>query len=78
MLQKSKVAAPRIFRENRKRETITNSYTLNRVAVIAGEFDARGSVPSRLYTKTRQQPAEFSINCANDFCNSICQRRTSA
>jgi hypothetical protein len=50
-LQKSKVAAPRIFRENKKRGTITDSYTLNRVAEAAGEFDARGSVPSRLYTK---------------------------
>ena len=48
---KSKVAAPRIFRENKKRETITNSHTLNRVVVVASEFDARGSGPSRLYTK---------------------------
>jgi hypothetical protein len=51
VLQKSKVAAPRIFRENNKRETIADSYTLNRAAKVAGEFDARGSVPSRLYTK---------------------------
>jgi hypothetical protein len=51
MLQKSKVAAPRIFRENKKPETIADSYTLNRVAEVAGEIDARGSVPSRLYTK---------------------------
>jgi hypothetical protein len=51
MLQKSKVAAPRIFGENKKREPITDSYTLNHVAVVAGEFDSRGPVPSRLYTK---------------------------
>jgi len=51
VLQKSKVAAPRIFRENKKRETITDSYILNRVAEVAGEFNARGSSPSRLYTK---------------------------
>ena len=51
VLQNSKVAAPRIFRENKKRETITNSYTLSRGAEIAGEFNARGSVPSRLYTE---------------------------
>ena len=43
VLQKSKVAAPRIFRENKKQETITQSYTLNRVAEVAGEFNARGS-----------------------------------
>ncbi len=43
MLQKSKAAAPQIFRENKKRGTITDSYTLDRVAEAAGEFDARGS-----------------------------------
>jgi hypothetical protein len=51
VLQKSKVAAPRNFRENKKRETITDSYTLNRAAEVAGEFNVRGSVPSHLYTK---------------------------
>jgi hypothetical protein len=51
LLQKSKVAAPQIFRENKKRKTITDSYTFDRVAEAAGEFDARGSVPSRFYTK---------------------------
>lgn len=51
MLQNSNVAAPRIFRENKKRQTITDPYTLSRGAEIAGEFNARGSVPSRLYTE---------------------------
>jgi hypothetical protein len=51
VLQKSKVAAPRIFRENKKRETITDSFTLNRVAEVAGEFNVRGSVPSHHYAK---------------------------
>jgi hypothetical protein len=51
LLQKSKVAAPRNFRENKKRETITDSYTLNRAAKVADEFNVRGSVPSHLYTK---------------------------
>jgi hypothetical protein len=51
LLQKSKVAAPQIFRENKKRGTIADSYNINRVAEAAGEFDAKGSVPSRLYTK---------------------------
>jgi hypothetical protein len=51
LLQKSKVATPRIFREKKRWETIADSYTLNRVAEIAGEFDARGPVPSHLYTK---------------------------
>ena len=51
LLQKSKVATPRIFREDKRWETIADSYTLNRVAEIAGEFDARGPVPPHLYTK---------------------------
>ena len=50
-MQKSKVATPRIFRENKRRETIADSYTLNRVAEIAGEFDARRPVPPHLYTE---------------------------
>jgi hypothetical protein len=51
LLQKSKVAAPRIFSENKKRKTIADSCTLNRVAELAGEFNVRGAVPSHLYTK---------------------------
>jgi hypothetical protein len=51
VLQKSKVVAPRNFRENKKRGTITDSYTLNRAAKVADEFNVRGSVPSHLYTK---------------------------
>lgn len=37
-LQKSKVAEPRILRENTKRETIADSYTLNRVAEVARDL----------------------------------------
>ncbi len=51
MLQKSKVAVPRIFRENKKRETISDSYTLNPVAEVTDKFRVRGSVPPHLYTK---------------------------
>jgi hypothetical protein len=51
VLQKSKVAAARTFRENKKRVTIADSHTLNRIAEVAGEFNARGSVPSRIYMK---------------------------
>ena len=64
VLQKSKVATPRIFRENKKRETIADSHTLNRVAEIAGEFDARGPAAHIFTPKTRLQPAEFLITCA--------------
>jgi hypothetical protein len=41
LLQKSKVAGPRIFRENPKRKAITDSYNLNRIAEVAGEFNVR-------------------------------------
>jgi hypothetical protein len=41
VLQKSKVAGLRIFRENTKRETIADSYNLNRVTEVAYEFNVR-------------------------------------
>jgi hypothetical protein len=41
LLQKSKVAELRIFRENTKREAIADSYNLIRVAEVAYEFDTR-------------------------------------
>jgi hypothetical protein len=59
VLQKSKVAAARIFRENKKREPITASYTLNRVAEVAGEFNARGSVPTYLRESRAYSPQNF-------------------
>ncbi len=31
----------RVFRENKRRESIADSYTLYRVAEVAGEFNAR-------------------------------------
>ena len=40
VLQKSKVAEPRIFRENTKQERVADSYTLNRVIEVACEFNA--------------------------------------
>jgi hypothetical protein len=41
LLQKSKVAELRIFRENTKREAIADSYNLIRVTEVAYEFDTR-------------------------------------
>ena len=41
LLQKSKVAGPRIFRENMNREATANSYSLNRVTEVACEFNVR-------------------------------------
>jgi hypothetical protein len=51
VLQKSKVAGLRIFRENTKRETIADSYNVNRVIEVACEFNVRRRGPSHLYTK---------------------------
>ena len=41
VLQKSKVAGQRFFRENTKWEAIDDSYNLNRVTEVACEFCAR-------------------------------------
>jgi hypothetical protein len=41
VLQKSKVADLRIFRENTKREAIADSHNLNRVTAVACEFNVR-------------------------------------
>jgi hypothetical protein len=41
VLQKSKVAELRIFRENQKREATADSYIRNRAAEVACEFNAK-------------------------------------
>jgi hypothetical protein len=41
VLQNSKVAGLQIFRENTKRETIADSYNVNRVTEVACEFNVR-------------------------------------
>jgi hypothetical protein len=41
LLQKSKVAGRRIFRENPKREALADSYDLNRITEVACEFNVR-------------------------------------
>jgi hypothetical protein len=38
LLQKSKIAERRIFRETIKREAIADSYSLTRIGDVAGEF----------------------------------------
>jgi hypothetical protein len=37
----------------------SDSYTLNRVAEVAGKIDARGSLPSRLYPKDAPKALRF-------------------
>jgi hypothetical protein len=41
LLQKSKVAGPRISCEKTKRKAITDSYSLNRIVEVACEFNVR-------------------------------------
>jgi hypothetical protein len=45
LLQKAKVAGPRIFRENTKRKAITDSYDLNRIAEVACIHQATDAHP---------------------------------
>jgi hypothetical protein len=59
VLQKSKVAGSRIFRENTEREAIADSYRRNRVVEAAYESNVRRLGPSHLYTTTA--PAAFRI-----------------
>jgi hypothetical protein len=68
VLQKSKVATPQILRENAKQGKIADSYILNRVAEVDREFDARGRVPSRLYTKVAPTARRiFDHQCKTTF-----------
>jgi hypothetical protein len=77
LLKKSKVATPRIFREDKRWETIADSYTLNRVAEIAGEFDARGHVPPHLYTEDAPTARRiFDHLCKTTFATVSGRKRT--
>jgi hypothetical protein len=53
VLQNSEVADLRIFRENTKRETIADSYNLNRVSEVACEFKVRRWGPHIFTRKPR-------------------------
>ena len=53
MLQKSKVAGLKIFRENAKQRAIAASYDLNRVTEVACEFCVRPRGPSHLVHESR-------------------------
>src|ERR1700730_3348382 len=67
-LQTSKVAGLRIFLENAKRETIADSYNLNRVSEVACEFTVRRCGPSHLYTKTAPVARRiFDHQCKTSF-----------
>src|SRR6202035_2394363 len=79
VLQKSKVAGLRFFRENMKRETIADSYNLNRVTEVACEFNVRRWGPSHLYTKTAPGARRiFDHQCKTTFATQSANRRQSA
>src|ERR1700719_2598323 len=68
VLQNSKVAGLRIFLENAKRETLADSYNLNRVTEVACEFIVRRWGPSHLYTKTAPVARRiFDHQCKTSF-----------
>jgi alkylhydroperoxidase/carboxymuconolactone decarboxylase family protein YurZ len=76
VLQKSNVADPRIFRENTKRETIADSYNLNRVTEVACEFNVRRRGPSHLYTKPAPAARRiFDHQCKTTFATQSCVKR---
>jgi hypothetical protein len=65
LLQKSKVAGPRSFRENTKREAITDSYNLNIALSKSPKSLTSGDEVPHIFTrKPRLQPAEFFITSA--------------
>src|ERR1044071_6962079 len=53
VLQKSKVAGLKIFRENTKQRAIADSYDINRVTEVACEFCVRPRGPSHLVQESR-------------------------
>jgi len=68
VLQKSKVAGRRIFRENPKREALADSYDLNRITEVACEFNVRRWGPSHLYTKAAPAARRiFDSQCKKTF-----------
>src|SRR6202043_4295105 len=76
-LQNSKVAGLRIFLENAKRETIADSYNLNRVGEVACEFTVRRCGPSHLYTKTAPVARRiFDHQCKTSFATQSGAKRT--
>ncbi len=78
VLQKSKVADLRIFRETTKRETIAGSYNLNRVTEVACEFNVRRWGASHLYTKTAPVARRiFEHQCKTTLATQSGDKRTS-
>src|ERR1700721_1872940 len=76
VLQNSKVAGLRIFLENAKRETIADSYNLNRVSEVACEFTVRRCGPSHLYTKTAPVARRiFDHQCKTSFATQSPQKQ---
>ena len=77
LLQKSKVADLRIFRENTKREAIADSYNLNRVTEVACEFNVRRRGPSHLYTNAAPVARRiFDHQCKTTFATKSPRKRT--
>jgi hypothetical protein len=59
VLRTSKVAQPRIFRKNTKREAIADSYTLYRVTEVVCEFNERYGPLTSLYGSRLCSPQNF-------------------
>src|ERR1700752_4054593 len=68
VLQKSKVAGLKIFRENTMRRAVADSYDLNRVTEVACEFCVRPCGPSHLVHESRAHgPRNFGHRRKSSF-----------
>jgi len=78
VLQKSKVAGLKIFRENTKQRAIADSYDLNRVTEVACEFCVRPRGPSHLVQESRAHgPQNFGHRRKTTFATVSREKQTS-
>src|ERR1700752_3953163 len=77
VLQKSKVAGLKIFRENTMRRAVADSYDLNRVTEVACEFCVRPCGPSHLVHESRAHgPQNFGHRRKSSFATQSHPDRT--
>src|SRR5918999_6197531 len=77
VLQKSKVAGLKIFRENTKQRVIADSYDLNRVTEVACEFCVRPRGPLHLVHESRTHgPQNFGHRRKSSFATQSHREQT--
>jgi hypothetical protein len=76
LLKKSKVAGRGIFRENRTRELIADSYSLSRVTEVACEFRVGLRPASRLLRLLRQRARPLATGPGPLHCRGYARLRS--